>query len=126
LVVQGLTLRPLLLLLNAHDDISLDEEHRKARAELAAAALLALENAHEDDARLLKPLLLAQRDDAVAQAQGRSGTAALRWEILARRRARLIALRRERAIGDHVFHLLEEELDHHELTLPPVPAGGGA
>ena len=90
----------------------------KLEFELASAALLALENTTTDDAGLLEPLLLAQRDAAMAEAEGRSGTADLRWEILARRRARLIDLRRQRVIGVDVFHLLEEELDHHELTLP--------
>ena len=82
LVLQGMTLRQLLLSLNAHDEISVDDERRKARVELASAALLALENTTTDDAGLLEALLLAQRDAAMAEAEGRSGTADLRWEIL--------------------------------------------
>ena len=124
LVIQGMTLRPLLLLLNAHDPISLENERSQASAELASAALEALENATEDEARLLKPLLLAQYEDARANVVAGGGRAAgLRREILARRRTRLIALRRDRQIGDHVFHQLEEELDHHELSLPRLRRG---
>jgi hypothetical protein len=33
------------------------------------------------------------------------------------KRGHLIELRRRRAIGDHVFHQFEEELDHLDLTI---------
>ncbi len=125
LLLQGLTLRPLLLLLKVHDDLSFEEERRKARAELASAALAALEGASEEQSQLLAPLLHAQHAEAVAEVEGRATDAYLKWAVLEKRRSRLNTMRRNRVIGDHVFHLLQEELDHHELMLA-VPEGNRA
>jgi CPA1 family monovalent cation:H+ antiporter len=88
LVIQGMTLRPLLQMLDAHDDVTPDMELHQARAELARSA---------SETSL-------PHDGTDRTETGRT--------LVERRRSRLIALRRGRMIGDHVFHQLEEELDH--------------
>jgi monovalent cation/hydrogen antiporter len=119
LVIQGMTLRPLLMLLNAHDDVTPEMEMHRAKAELANSAIEALESRSEPAAEALRAGFLAQRAAVAANAdsQHRADRTALSRSIVERQRSRLIELRRRRAIGDHVFHQLEEELDHLELTI---------
>ena len=120
LVIQGLTLRPLLLLLDAHDGVTTEMEMDRARLELANSALEAIEGRSEPEAQALRAGLVTQRAEAAARAasEHQAEGAALSRLVVQKQRARLIALRRHRAIGDHVFHQLEEELDHIELTIP--------
>ena len=119
LVIQGMTLRPLLLLLDAHDDVTPEMEMHHAKAELANSAIQMLEGRPEPAAEALRAGFLAQRADvaAIADSKHRAARTALSRSIVDRQRSRLIELRRRRAIGDHVFHQLEEELDHLELTI---------
>ncbi|WP_158800709.1 hypothetical protein [Acidisoma sp. L85] len=119
LVIQGMTLRPLLLLLGAHDEVTPEMEMRRARAELATSAIQALERSSEPAAEALRDGIRAQWKAGTGSlgSEHRDDRTALNRSVIKIQRSRLIELRRRRAIGDHVFHQLEEELDHLELTI---------
>ena len=118
LVLQGLTLRPLLSRLSLPRDESVEEEVTLARAEAARAALDALgaDAGRDGEARHLLEREYRTRLDACAQPGGAdsTGLGALRRRALAAERARLVALRRDERIGDDAFHRIEEELDWAE------------
>lgn len=140
LVLQGLTLRPLLLRLGMEDDGSVDRETRLARVETlraalgAAAALPEMESADLVRRRYELQLRRAERELALdrAEADGAAGEVAasasavaadagerdeatvLRVAVDAQRR-RLVALRADGTIGDAAFQRVEEELDWTEL-----------
>ena len=118
LVLQGLTLRPLLSRLVLPRDESVEEEMTLARAEAARAALNALgaDAGRDGEARHLLEREYRARLDACAQPGGAdsTGLGALRRRALAAERARLVALRRDERIGDDAFHRIEEELDWAE------------
>jgi monovalent cation/hydrogen antiporter len=140
LVVQGLTLRPLMKLLRLEDDGSVDREARRARVETLRAALAVLNPAQDDPvADLLRrryELLLA-RAEAKHAANDRSGAAppnagarvsaaeaAIIGQATAAERQRLIALRADATIGDAAFQQIEQELDLEELYLQQLAPGG--
>ena len=143
LVVQGLTLRPLLLRLGLEDDGSVDREVGIARVETLRAAVAAAatcpgaETADLVRYRYELQLRRAQADvahngaradgdapekpaatsPAAADDDGRVGdadAAVVRAATEAQRR-RLVALRADGTIGDAAFQRVEEELDWAEL-----------
>jgi Na+/H+ antiporter len=125
LVLQGMTVRPLMRALAIPGDDSVEREVRLARAETARAALDALDHPDGDAeaARLLRRnfqerLQRAERSEdqppgpekdgasAFAQVQRRAHTA---------QRRTLSELRATGVIGDDAFHRVEEELDWAEV-----------
>ena len=128
LVVQGLTLRTLVMLLRLDDGSSVDREVRAGRVEIFQAALNSV-----DDRRLVMNDLtedyevaaLVRRDFAellrrVDGSVGRSerehkAEVALRNAARTAARERLIALRASGVIGETAFQELETELDLLEL-----------
>jgi monovalent cation/hydrogen antiporter len=123
LVLQGLTLTPLIRVLGLEHDDTLDLEEAQARETAAGAALARLEQlAAEDGTRRTaierlraiytqrlqrsSPLRLGEGDAAARAAYRR-----LRHETLTAERRALIALRDEGVISDEVLHRLEQELD---------------
>jgi CPA1 family monovalent cation:H+ antiporter len=119
LVLQGLTLAPLVRLLGLSDEATEAGELGAARVALAEAGLVALAGRSGTAAEHWRYALDAARDawepggDGVAQRQKREvGLAALR-----RQRERLEELRAERRIGPEAFLELQEELDFLEVTL---------
>jgi Na+/H+ antiporter len=123
LVVQGMTLRPLMAWVGLEDDGSVEREVRLARVETARAALKALDGPHhspsletlrrEYEARIR--LGEAEPQGAGASQAGATLAQALRRAVAAQRRA-LVELRARSIIGDDAFHLAEEEIDLLELT----------
>ena len=113
LVLQGMTLRPLLGRLTLPHDDSVDEEEALARSECARAALAALgpERATTKAAYVLAQEYEARLAEATSQPRGGSGLTALRRRALAAERSCAIAMRREGRIGDDAFHRIEEDLD---------------
>ncbi len=122
LVVQGMTIRPLLSAMRLKDDGSVEREVKIARAETARAALRILENeAHpstetlrrEYEARLrsgdgqMRPSEPRQEEPSLTEVQRRAVKA---------QREVLMDLRERSVIGDDAFHAAEEELDLLELT----------
>ena len=118
LVVQGLTLRPLLSVLALPADDSVEQEVSLGRAELAQAALAALGDSPDeaaDEARyVLEQEYRARADRGKDPGSSATGLPDLRRQLLAAERRCLVALRRDERIGDDAFHVLEEELDWAE------------
>jgi CPA1 family monovalent cation:H+ antiporter len=123
LVVQGMTLRPLMAWFGLEDDGSVAREVRLARAETARAALKALDGPNaspsletlrrEYEARIR--LDDGEPQEAGAAPSGATLAQALRRAVAAQRRA-LVDLRARSIIGDDAFHVAEEEIDLLELT----------
>jgi CPA1 family monovalent cation:H+ antiporter len=142
LVVQGMTLRPLMSLLRLEDDGSVEREVRLARAETLRAALSATAGVDGDDAsgwlrRRYEALLRRAEADltgAVAANGGNGGNAgdgrarapdaaAVARTANSAERRRLVALRADGTIGDAAFQRLEQELDLEELDLQQLAPG---
>jgi CPA1 family monovalent cation:H+ antiporter len=121
LLIQGLTLRPLVLALRVPDDASVDREVREAHVAAVEAALTVIADEPGQEAEALRAELQAERR-IVRMADGDDGLpivrgTALRAKTLAARRDCLLAMRSEGRIGDEAFHRLEEELDFSELAV---------
>jgi CPA1 family monovalent cation:H+ antiporter len=119
LVIQGTTLRPLLLALKLHDDEPVEREVRLARVETARAGLAALDGDDSAAAQELKRELTIICDGARDAQDGDGRTVSpqrdLRRRILEAGRQRLWELREDATIGDDAYHRLEAELDLTEL-----------
>ncbi|GEP02785.1 cation:proton antiporter [Methylobacterium oxalidis] len=123
LVIQGLTLGPLLARLGLEDDDPVGREVGRARAEAYAAALDSLDPQESESTAALRQEFVAALKEAKTHEEG------LAPETLpaddARRRAisaardRVLALRREGGIGDDAYYVLEEEFDWAELNVTP-------
>lgn len=124
LILQGMTLRPLMAWVGLQDDGTVEREVQLARAETARAALKALDGPHdlpsvetlrrEYEARIRLSEGGLQQPRAEPQA-GATLAQALRRAVAAQRRT-LVELRARSVIGDDAFHVAEEELDLLELT----------
>jgi len=141
LVIQGMTLRPLINRLGLVDDGSVEREVRHARVETLRAALTTtVERQGEELGELLhrRYELMLRRREAELTADGdvpRPHAASelpladvdavtVRTAVSAKRH-RLVALRTDGTIGDTAFQRLEEELDLEELHLQQlVPVAG--
>jgi monovalent cation/hydrogen antiporter len=119
LLIQGLTLRPLLAWLDLRDDDPVGREVAQARVAAYKAALAALDGDGSPLAEALRVDLkdaLVQASDANgAQREGAQGDG-LRLRAAAAARAAILALRRDGEIGDNAFHRVEEEIDRIELS----------
>lgn len=137
LVLQGLTLRPLLLRLALEDDGTVDREVRLARVETLRAAVNASDACPEAEAaRLVRHRYELQlrraevelaRDTAAVpdpvparEAAAHDADAAVVRAATEAQRRRLVALRADGTIGDAAFQRVEEELDWAELDWAQV------
>ena len=120
LVIQGLTLKPLLRALDLHDDDPVGREVTAGRVRALDAALASFaddRSAMADAVRQeFKANLAAEAvvDDASATARFKHGE--LQHTALQAARQAVIAMRASDEIGDDAFHLLEEELDWLEMA----------
>ncbi|HEY5941222.1 MAG TPA: Na+/H+ antiporter [Gemmatimonadales bacterium] len=126
LVIQGMTVRPLMRILKLRDDGSVEREVQLARAETARAAIDAVEGTKTDDKEMIQLLRRKYQDrlsraerrgsDVPAEAGGQESdfTVAQRRAQTAERRV-LSELRANGVIGDDAFHRVEEELDWAEM-----------
>jgi CPA1 family monovalent cation:H+ antiporter len=120
LVLQGLTLRPLMTALRFADDRIVEEEVRFARAEIARAALNLLNEEEGSEATVVvrREYLDRLGNETTSQQPTENTTSELAMvqsrAIAAERRA-LDLLRARGDIGDDAFHYLEEELDWAEV-----------
>ncbi|NPD70165.1 hypothetical protein HN018_03780 [Lichenicola cladoniae] len=120
LMLQGMTLRPLMQRLRLPEDNLVQEETVLARRETAQAAVAFLRNVTVSDNAALLLDEYATRAEGVAQLDGREDTlAGLQGKAVVVQRQRLAVLRRDGVIGDDAFHAIEEELDIIELTADP-------
>jgi Na+/H+ antiporter len=138
LVVQGMTLRPLMNVLQLEDDGSVEREVRLARAETLRAALSATTEVPGDEMsgllrRRYEVLLRRAEADLAGGATGPNGAnagdgrafnvdAAIVRTATSAERQRLLALRADGTIGDAAFQRLEQELDWEELDLQQLAA----
>jgi CPA1 family monovalent cation:H+ antiporter len=127
LVMQGLTLAPLIRRVKLGSDHSNRDEERLARMAIGKAALSAVERAAEEGVALAEVVEriraeLGERMAAaspLAQLSDSSHAHATRVRLTAVRAAReeLIRLWQDGAISDEVLHHIEEELDYEESRL---------
>ena len=120
LVMQGFTLRPLLLKLNLSDDDPVGQEVARARTAAYRAALAALDGDHSPLAEAIRVELQV----GLLQANGDGGELAegapeddLRLRAVRAAREAVLAMRQSGDIGDNAFHRLEEQIDRLELSV---------
>ncbi|WP_407158118.1 cation:proton antiporter [Bradyrhizobium sp. STM 3557] len=120
LVLQGLTLRPLILALQLKDNNPVGSEVARARGVAYRAALQEIDG----DGSLQAELLRQEYREVLMQAEGNPDGGVtttelpadpLRRRALAAARRAILSLRQSEDIGDDAFHQLEEELDRAEL-----------
>jgi monovalent cation/hydrogen antiporter len=121
LVIQGLTLRPLVSALQLKDENPLSTEVARARAVAYRAALDEIDGDPSEAAEILRHeyralLLRAESDPDGGVATGELPADPLRRRAIGAARRSILGLRQSEAIGDDAFHQLEEELDWAELS----------
>jgi CPA1 family monovalent cation:H+ antiporter len=121
LVVQGLTLRPLLELLDLRDDDPVGREVAIGRSSVYAAALEAIDGERSPEADALRreygAMVRTAREAPHGKASAKLPGDDLRRRAVFAAREAVSKLRSEGRIGDEAFHLLEEELDRTELSV---------
>ena len=122
LVIQGLTLRPLLCSLQLNDDGSVEREVSQARVAIMQAALDSLAGDTSPPAAALREQYLAARQVAADHnhPQGATEYDRLRLQAIKAQRQALYDLRAQGRIGDGVFYRMQEELDWSELDAAPA------
>jgi CPA1 family monovalent cation:H+ antiporter len=121
LVVQGLTLTPLIRLLDVKPDKSLEGEVSKGRTAMLDAALGVLAPIPGEASAAVQAEYRANAAVAVSpdRPQGDTEHDRLRIKAIRAQRHVIHTLRREGGIGDDAFHRLEAELDWAELNAAP-------
>jgi len=119
LVVQGITLRPLIRALKLRDDGTVDREVRVAQDVLALVALEILEDDKSETATVLRDEFVTTEvfDADAPHATGREARNQLRVRIVEAQRSALVKLRDTAEIGDDAFHRIEERLDLLEINV---------
>ena len=120
LVIQGLTLRPLISALRLRDENPVASEVARARAVAYRAALDEIDGDPSEAAEILRleyrALLLRAEDPNGGVASGELPADPLRRRAIHAARQSILKLRESEEIGDDAFHQLEEELDWAELS----------
>jgi CPA1 family monovalent cation:H+ antiporter len=127
LVVQGMTVGPLMRMVCLRDDGAVEREVRLARAETARAALAAVDGSGVGDGEIVgflrrkyqARLLRAEAGDEAldpAEADGWRAFSTAQQRAYVEERHRLSDLRVRGVIGDDAFHRVEEELDWAEVN----------
>jgi Na+/H+ antiporter len=121
LVIQGLTLRPLISALRLKDENPVAAEVARARAVAYRAALDEIDGDPSEEAEILRLeyralLMRAQGDPDGGVSSGELPADPLRRRAIGAARRSILALRQSEDIGDDAFHQLEEELDWAELS----------
>ena len=115
LVLQGLTIRPLIALLHIGADDSLQREVSTTRVAMLDAALAALEGQSGEAAIAIRAEYSAVRAASVDPSAPPIEHDRLRLIGIAAARRELIEWRRLGRLDDDAYHRLEEELDRAEL-----------
>ena len=120
LVVQGLTLKPLMRALDVRDDDPVGRELDAARERALRAALATLAHDGSAAAELVRQLFTARmspqrasRAAATAEASLHADTAR---DALQAARQSVLSMRDSDEIGDDAFHRIEEDLDWLEMA----------
>jgi len=117
LVLQGLTLRPLIRLLNLPDDDPVGREVEIARQRAVEAALATLDGDTSPAAEAVRHELAAHlaRSDGDAEAGSESAHEEIHRRAIQAARRVVLEMRTNGSIGDDAFHRLEEEFDWLEM-----------
>lgn len=119
LVIQGMTLRPLIMMLRLQEEDPVASEVARARATAYRAALDEIESDPSEAAELLRleyrALLMRAEEDGGVPAGELPADPLRRRAIHAARRS-ILDLRESEEIGDDAFHQIEEELDWAEMS----------
>ena len=120
LVIQGLTLKPLLRALDLHDDDPVGREVRTARERALRAGLASLAGDASATADAVRQEIAAHLTPAAAQAETDEPTPSARGELhrgaVDAARQAVLDMRASGEIGDDAFHEIEEELDWLEMA----------
>jgi Na+/H+ antiporter len=125
LVLQGLTLKPLIRRLRLGTDWSLQEERQRAKMALGKAAIAAIDALTEKEnipdalaerirAEFAEKITLSVPNGVVLTQPGSDNARRLRQAALRAERQELIRVWRDNQISDEVLHHLEEDLDYQE------------
>ena len=125
LVLQGLTLKPLIRTLKVGRDWSLQEEQQRATLALGKAAIVAIDIVAEKEAipnelaerlraEFAEKITLTVPDGVVLSHSSADSARRLRAAAVKAERQELIRLWRENLISDEVLHKIEEDLDYQE------------
>jgi len=128
LVIQGLTLKPLIRRLRVGKDWSLQEEQQRAKMALGKAAIAAIDAVVTSDgisnelaerirAEFAEKITLSVPDGLVLRHSGADDALRLRAAAVKAERHELIRLWRENLISDEVLHKIEEDLDYQESRI---------
>ena len=122
LVLQGLTLKPLLMRLRFEADDSIGEEVSRARVAVMQAALDSLAGETSPAAAAVREQYAAAGTVANNPNDPQQATEydELRLRAIKHQRQALERLRTEGTIGDEAYHRLEEEIDWAELDAAPA------
>ncbi|RAZ91995.1 sodium:proton antiporter [Mesorhizobium hawassense] len=122
LVLQGMSLKPLLRWLDFPRDTTVDGEVALARVAIMQAALDVLSRKTSAAAAVVREQYEAQRKVAENPEDAQAATEydRLRLYAIKRQRDTLEELRRNGTIGDEAYHRLEEEIDWSELAASPA------
>ena len=119
LVIQGLTLKPLLRALDLHDGDPVGREVRAARERALEAGLTSFADDQSAVARAVRQEFTVHLTHAGADAETNAARFAhgeLHGGALTAARNAVLAMRDQGEIGDDAFHQIEEELDWLEMA----------
>src|SRR6266702_1504364 len=128
LVVQGLSLKPLIRRLRLGRDWSLQEEQQRAKMALGKAAIAAIDAVAAKDeianelaerirAEFAEKITLSVPGGLMLSHSGADDARRLRAAAVKAERQELIRLWRENQISDEVLHYIEEDLDYQESRI---------
>ena len=124
LVIQGLTLKPLLRALDLRDDDPVGNEVRAARERALASGLASFADEQSPVADAVRQEFTAHLSHAGPDAEinaARFAHGELHRGALAAARDAVLAMRDRGEIGDDAFHAIEEELDWLEMSQSLIP-----
>lgn len=122
LVIQGLTLKPLLKALNLYDDDPVGHEVNAARERALEAGLASLKDYHTPIAEAVRQEIKTHLANENKDGDGENAPTALSihtelyQKALHEARQAVLAMRTNREIGDDAFHQIEEELDWLDMA----------
>ncbi len=128
LIIQGLSLKPLIRRLRVGKDWSLQEEQQRAKMALGKAAIAAIDTVVAKDgianelaerirAEFAEQITLSVPEGLVLRHSGADDAKRLRAAAVKAERSELIRLWRENQISDEVLHKIEEDLDYQESRI---------
>lgn len=123
LVLQGLTLKPLIRALDLNDDDPIGHELRAARERALSAGLRTFEQDRSPVADAIREaftMRLAPNGGEESEAR-RSAISKIPCAALHAARQAILTMRANDEIGDDAFHLVEEDLDWLEMAVGIQP-----